>query len=102
MSGGGDALAAAKKEISSNKVMIFSKSYCPFCTKAKDAFTSNNIEFKAMELDVVEGGAEIQAELLKMTGQRTVPNIFIKEQHLGGCDDAMKGFADGKVQKMLG
>ena len=36
------------------------------------------VEFAAMELDEVEGGAEIQAELLKMTGQRTVPNIFIK------------------------
>ena len=34
-----------------------------------------------MELDEIEGGAEIQAELLKMTGQRTVPNIFIKGKH---------------------
>ena len=40
---GTDALAVAKKEIQSNKVMIFSKSYCPFCTKAKNAFASNNI-----------------------------------------------------------
>ena len=37
-----------------------------------------NVEFTTMELDEVEGGAQIQAELLKMTGQRTVPNIFIK------------------------
>lgn len=58
--------------------MIFSKSYWPYCVKAKEAFSERKITYKAIELDDISNGSEIQAELLKMTGQKTVPNIFIK------------------------
>jgi glutaredoxin len=67
-----------KSNISDNKVMIFSKSYCPYCKKAKKAFSERKITYKAVELDEISNGSEIQTELLKMTGQKTVPNIFIK------------------------
>ena len=46
-------------------------------------------------------GDSIQAELLTMTGQRTVPNIFIKGKHLGGCDSTLAAIASGELQKML-
>ena len=45
------------------KVMIFSKSYCPFCDKVKNLFKSLNIEFTAVELDQVEEGDEMQKVL---------------------------------------
>lgn len=84
-----------------NKVMIFSKTYCPYCMKAKEAFKEKGIAFGVMELDKESNGAEVQKELEKMTGQRTVPNVFIKETHLGGCDDTLAAFASGKLLKML-
>ena len=46
-------------------------------------------------------GAEIQANLLEKTGQRTVPNIFVKGKHLGGCDNTLAAIKDGSFQKML-
>merc|ERR1712151_782246 len=70
-----------KSEISSNKVVVFSKSYCPFCTRTKDTLTGLNIDFKVHELD------EIQSKLLDMSGQRTVPNVYVNGNHLGGNDD---------------
>lgn len=43
----------------------------------------------------------MQDYLEKRSGQRTVPNIFIKQQHLGGCDDLKAADRDGRLQKML-
>jgi glutaredoxin 3 len=81
--------------------MIFSKSYCPYCTKAKEAFDDMGISFGAVELDQVGGGGEIQAILLDMTGQRTVPSVWIKGQHIGGCDDTLAATSSGKIREML-
>lgn len=46
-------------------------------------------------------GSAMQDYLEKRSGQRTVPNIFIKQQHLGGCDDLKAADKDGRLQKML-
>jgi glutaredoxin 3 len=58
-------------------------------------------EFFVIELDEVEDGDAIQAYLAQKTGQRTVPNIFIKQQHIGGCDDLLRIKASGQLQKLL-
>lgn len=86
------------------KVVIFSKSYCPFCTKTKNLFTGMDIPNSVAihELDVIENGKQIQDELLEMTGQRTVPNVFIKGAHLGGNDDCQAAAKSGKITEMLG
>merc|ERR1712238_623433 len=65
-------------EIGVNDVVIFSKSYCPYCTKTKDRFADMGVSAKVFELDNMSDGGDIQSELLTMTGQRTVPNVFIK------------------------
>ena len=75
--------------------MVFSKSYCPYCQKSKDTLTKGGVEFKALDLDLVSDGNDIQSELLKMTGQRTVPNTFIGGQHVGGNDDLNSKISKG-------
>ena len=57
-------------------------------------------EYTAIELDLMDDGASIQDTLLDMTGQRTVPNVFIGGKHLGGCDDTMKAYESGELQKL--
>ncbi|KAI9183534.1 Glutaredoxin [Blastocladiella emersonii ATCC 22665] len=93
--------ATVAKLISDNAVMVFSKSYCPYCTKAKDALKAVGAAFHAIELDQMNEGAEIQAHLAELTGQRTVPNIFIKGKHIGGCSDLLELKSSGKLQSML-
>lgn len=46
-------------------------------------------------------GPELQKALLDMTGQNTVPNIFVKGKHIGGCDDTLAAIGSGELQKML-
>ena len=46
-------------------------------------------------------GPELQKALLDMTGQNTVPNIFVKGKHIGGCDNTLAAIASGELQKML-
>jgi len=76
--------------VAANPVMVFSKTTCPFCAKIKDLFEGLKIQIGVLELNEVDNGAEIQAALLEKTGQKTVPNVFINGQHIGGCSDTMK------------
>ena len=83
-------------------MVVFSKSFCPFCTKTKDLFDDMDIDAKVYELNQMDDGADIQEALLELTGQRTVPNVFIKGEHLGGNDDTQKAAKDGKIAEALG
>jgi len=90
-------------EIESNDVVVFSKSYCPFCTKTKELFTSMNVEFTVHELDEMgDDGPELQMSLFKKTNQKSVPNVFVKQQHIGGNDDTQAAAKEGKIQELLG
>ena len=61
-----------------------------------------SIDAKIIELDEIDNGAEIQGALLDLSGQRTVPNVFIKGTHLGGNDDTQRAGSSGKLKEMLG
>ena len=60
-----------------------------------------SIDAKVIELDGMENGAEIQGALLDISGQRTVPNVFIKGEHLGGNDDTQAAARSGKLEELL-
>jgi glutaredoxin 3 len=82
-------------------VVIFSKSNCPFCTRAKSLFRKMGASFKTFELDKMKNGKDIQATLQHMTGQSTVPNIFVNGEHLGGNDVAQRKAVNGSLQRLL-
>ena len=96
------AEAFAKEQIESNKVVVFSKSFCPFCRKTKKALDGLGVEYTTFELNQMDDGADIQDALLGISGQKTVPNVFVNGQHLGGNDDTQKAIKEGKLQEMLG
>jgi glutaredoxin 3 len=54
------------------------------------------------ELNKMEDGPDVQQALLELTGQRTVPNVFIKGNHIGGNDDTQAAAKSGKIQELLG
>mmetsp|Transcript_24958 Transcript_24958/g.30679 ORF Transcript_24958/g.30679 Transcript_24958/m.30679 type:complete len:151 (+) Transcript_24958:76-528(+) len=90
-----------KTEIASAKVVIFSKPFCPFCKKTKKLLDSKSIEYKAIEITELDNGDEVQDALLEISGQRTVPNVFINGEHLGGNDDAQQAARSGKLDELL-
>ncbi|CAO1625377.1 unnamed protein product [Parajaminaea phylloscopi] len=95
---------AAEKLISEYTVAVFSKSYCPYCKQAKEILQAQELsadKVGILELDQIEDGADIQAYLGDKTSQRTVPNIFIKGQHIGGCSDLVAAEKSGELKKLL-
>ncbi|KAK7339545.1 hypothetical protein VNO77_20219 [Canavalia gladiata] len=95
------ALPKAKEIVSSNPVVVFSKTYCPFCVEVKQLFHKLGISYKAIELNSESDGSEIQAALAEWTGQRTVPNVFIGGNHIGGCDTTTDLHSQGKLVPLL-
>merc|ERR1719265_435483 len=92
--------------INNNKVMCFSKDYCPFAKQAKAIFTQAGLTesdgvYKIIEMDLVANGNDIHAALKVYSKQNTVPNTYINGKHLGGCDDTKAALANGNLKKML-
>ena len=76
-----------KKEINNNDILIFSKRNCVYCKKAIDILNSINIKYKLIEIKSNlsnEQVDDIQFVLFTLTNQKTFPNIFIKNEHIGG------------------
>jgi len=89
--------------IAKNKVVIFSKTWCPFCKRVKALFTDNfpDVELHVVELDERDDGDAIQQYLYEKSSQRTVPNVFVNNQHVGGNDDTTASFKSGKLAKLI-
>ncbi|MGN7999745.1 glutaredoxin 3 [Sphingomonas sp. 22176] len=67
------------------KVEIYTKAFCPYCTRAKQLLTAKGAEFE--EYDISMGGPKRAEMLERAPGRTTVPQIFIDGQHIGGSDD---------------
>jgi len=87
------AKTKAQNIIDENPVAVFSKSYCPYCKETKSLLDQLGATYYSIELDQVDDGSAIQAALKEINGQSSVPNIYIKQQHIGGNSDlqAKKG-----------
>ncbi|KAK6440848.1 Glutaredoxin [Oleoguttula sp. CCFEE 5521] len=81
------AKTKAQDIIDNNAVAVFSKSYCPYCKSTKSLLSEMGVKPYIIELDQVDDGAAIQDALEEMTSQRSVPNIFIGQKHIGGNSD---------------
>jgi len=80
-------------------VEIYTKSFCPYCWRAKALLDSKGVAYKEIAVDF--GGAERQAMIQRSNGRTTVPQIFIGERHVGGCDDLMALDRAGKLDPMI-
>ncbi|EZA50704.1 glutaredoxin-C4 isoform X2 [Ooceraea biroi] len=85
--------------IAKDSVVIFSKTYCPYCKMAKEVFDSLKKTYTAIELDDREDAQDIQDVLGEMTGARTVPRVFVNGACLGGGTDVKKLHQSGELIK---
>ncbi|KAI0488307.1 hypothetical protein KFK09_028135 [Dendrobium nobile] len=93
--------AFVQNAVYSNKITIFSKSYCPYCKRVKRIFSELNEKPFVVELDLRDDGSEIQNVLLNLVGRQTVPQVFVNGKHIGGSDDTMKALSNGLLHKLL-
>jgi peptide-methionine (S)-S-oxide reductase len=96
-----------KETVSNNPVVIFSKTYCPYCDNAKSAIREAGQKVAGfpgahiVELNTRADGGEIQDALAQMTGRRTVPNVFIGGKPVGGGDETVRYLREGVLPQML-
>lgn len=82
------------------KVEIYFKDYCPYCHKAKDLLDKKGVKYTLYDITHDAKGQEEMQQ--RKPGARTVPQIFIDDNGIGGCDDLHALDASGKLDKMLG
>ena len=87
--------------IQNTKVLVFSKSYCPFAGATKQMFQQAGVEMTIFELDQMGNGGDLQNKLAQLTNQRTVPNVFIGGKHVGGNDNCQAAKSNGQLKTML-
>lgn len=77
-------------------ITMYTTRVCPYCVKAKNVLKRNDLAFT--EIDVSDDGA--RQALVEKSGRRTVPQIYIGEHHVGGCDDLMEIEANGQLKAL--
>jgi GrxC family glutaredoxin len=80
------------------KVVVYTKDYCAFCQRAKALLHSKNVEFE--EVDVTHD-ERLQREVQRLSGRRTVPQIFLDGQSLGGFEELRELDAEGDLDRLL-
>ncbi|MGF1604390.1 MAG: glutaredoxin 3 [Thermosynechococcaceae cyanobacterium] len=81
------------------KVEIYTWAMCPFCIRAKHLLKGKGVEFTEYKIDGDNAARAAMAE--RANGGRSVPQIFIDDQHVGGCDDIHALNAQGKLDPLL-
>ncbi|XP_010495920.1 PREDICTED: monothiol glutaredoxin-S12, chloroplastic [Camelina sativa] len=91
-----------KKTVAENPVVVYSKSWCSYSSEVKSLFKSLQVEPLVVELDELGSeGSQLQNVLEKITGQYTVPNVFIGGKHIGGCSDTLQLYNKGELEGIL-
>ena len=80
------------------KVKIYTKQSCPYCRLAKELLSARNIPYEEIQVDLDQDKLN---EMLRLSHKRTVPQIFINDQAIGGYDDLAALVKSGKLDDLL-
>ncbi len=80
------------------KVEIYTTNYCPYCVKAKVLLKKKGINFTEIEVKTNQDRLDL---VKKSGGKKTVPQIFINDKNIGGCDDLYQLDQENKLDNLL-
>ncbi|MDG2991936.1 glutaredoxin 3 [Candidatus Synechococcus calcipolaris G9] len=80
-------------------VEIYTWTFCPFCIRAKQLLSQKGVEFTEYNIDGDEAARQVMAD--RAQGRRSLPQIFINDEPIGGCDDLHRLDAQGKLELLL-
>ncbi|XP_022991298.1 monothiol glutaredoxin-S10-like [Cucurbita maxima] len=93
---------SVKTTITQNPVVVYSKTWCSYSSEVKALFKRLGAQPLVIELDELgPQGPQLQKVLERLTGQHTVPNVFIGGKHIGGCTDTVKLYRKGELEPLL-
>ena len=82
-----------------SKIEIYTWQYCPFCIKAKTLLNKKNIKFTEYKIDGDEAARDDMS--VRANGRRSLPQIFINDEGIGGCDDLYSLEKENKLDNLL-
>ncbi|MHC8364739.1 glutaredoxin 3 [Pseudomonas sp. ZT5P21] len=81
-----------------SNVVVYSSDYCGYCSRAKHLLENKGVAFEEIKVD---GKPQVRAAMAQKAGRTSVPQIWIGERHIGGCDDLFALERAGKLDAML-
>lgn len=82
-----------------NKVVMYATAVCPYCVRAEQLLRRKGVsEIEKIRIDLDPAQRD---HMMEITGRRTVPQIFIGDTHVGGCDDLYALDHEGKLDALL-
>ena len=79
-------------------VVVYSSDWCPYCIRAKQLLAKKGVAFEEIRVD---GQPELRAEMTRKAKRTSVPQIWIGDTHVGGCDDLYALERAGKLDALL-
>ncbi|WP_028669338.1 glutaredoxin 3 [Saccharospirillum impatiens] len=79
-------------------VTLYTTAWCPFCVRAKQLLDHKGSTYREIRVD---GQPELRQEMMQLSGQHTVPQIWVGQHHIGGCDELYALERAGRLDTML-
>jgi len=80
-------------------IEIYTKAFCPYCSRAKALLEAKGVQYREISVDF---GGELREQMIQRArGRTTVPQIFIREHHVGGCDDLFALDRTGRLDDLI-
>lgn len=83
----------------SQTVILYTTRFCPYCVRARQLLDHKGVDYQDIAVD---GEPELRREMMQLSGQRTVPQIWIGDRHVGGFDDLADLERHGQLDALLG
>lgn len=80
------------------KVTVYATPWCPYCIRARHLLKSKGVDYELID---VSGDRKLRAAMTEKAGRTSVPQIWIDDYHVGGCDELMALDRSGKLDPML-
>ncbi len=79
-------------------ILMYASSWCPYCLRAKALFDKKKVNYQWISVD---GQREVREQMTERTGRTSVPQIFIDDRHIGGCDELYALEKQGELDRLL-
>ena len=79
-------------------VTVYTSNWCPYCQRAKGLLTQKKVVFNEIN---VEDDVKVREEMIARSNRNTVPQIFIGDKHVGGCDDLFELDRSGELDRLI-
>jgi glutaredoxin 3 len=84
--------------VSQPTVTVYTSGWCPYCQRAKNLLSHKKVIFNEIN---VEDDVKIREEMIARSNRNTVPQIFIGDKHVGGCDDLIELDRSGELDRLI-